>query len=559
MKSRLHRIEITNFKAFRKFSLKLEGRHLLVYGPNGSGKSSIYQAIYTFFQSARKEHLHISKFFDSSNLENLLNIHEEREATPKPGRIALTFRDSRTNLDTIFPISETDHDTFDKPEILKADLASDFITYRFCFGFSDFKNSQKFNLWPLFEKEILPFCVTTSSQSETPFDQWVRIKSGDPNPTGSQGLSGTYAYKKFRGNVERFARILPEMVDTISQRAKKFYDKHFSGDDPSPITLRLGVTTLPSATGKNQAEFEFIVPEIELWIQVGDQIIQRPQSYLNEGKLTQLALSVRFAASLVNLRKSDIKLLVLDDLLVSLDMNNRMQVVDILLSETFSDYQKIILTHERGFFEEVRRRIGENHRHWCFRSLRGNPKDGIFEDNEKRPIEKAIDYLNGYDLEAAASQLRKAAEDTAERYRRVALGTTPAPGKFHSLTEDLKAAKKHLLNQLPLKLKQALKGMPEAHRKKLVSVTDDDIDNDDLSKEEKGRIKKQRGRLKAFLSDESWKALESVEIIEKVIQMKDRVLNPASHWTETPLYQAEVRKALTLIERLEKVLLKDGN
>ena len=130
-------------------------------------------------------------------------------------------------------------------------------------------------------------------------------------------------------------------------------------DDLSPIKLKLGVTTLPSATGSNKAEFEFKKPEIKFGIQVGGHTIQHRQSYLNEGKLTQLALSVRFAASLVNLHESDIKLLVLDDLLVSLDMNNRMQVVEILLSETFSDYQKIILTHEKGFFEEVRRMIGE--------------------------------------------------------------------------------------------------------------------------------------------------------------------------------------------------------
>lgn len=38
MTSRLHRIEISNFKAFRHFILAPEGRHLLVYGANGSGK-----------------------------------------------------------------------------------------------------------------------------------------------------------------------------------------------------------------------------------------------------------------------------------------------------------------------------------------------------------------------------------------------------------------------------------------------------------------------------------------------------------------------------------------
>jgi ABC-type dipeptide/oligopeptide/nickel transport system ATPase subunit len=50
---------------------------------------------------------------------------------------------------------------------------------------------------------------------------------------------------------------------------------------------------------------------------------------------------VRFAASLLNLHESDLKLLVLDDLLVSLDMSNRMKVVEILLSDTFANYQKI--------------------------------------------------------------------------------------------------------------------------------------------------------------------------------------------------------------------------
>ena len=77
MTSRLHRIEIQNFKAFRSFTLDLEGRHLLVYGPNGSGKSSLYWALYTFLQSAHKRTPEVAKYFDSAKGENLLNIHEQ--------------------------------------------------------------------------------------------------------------------------------------------------------------------------------------------------------------------------------------------------------------------------------------------------------------------------------------------------------------------------------------------------------------------------------------------------------------------------------------------------
>lgn len=79
MKARLHHIAITNFKAFREFSLNLEGRHLLVYGANGAGKSSLYWALYTFLQSARKPRNGIAKYFDPGNPQSLLNLHEQKK------------------------------------------------------------------------------------------------------------------------------------------------------------------------------------------------------------------------------------------------------------------------------------------------------------------------------------------------------------------------------------------------------------------------------------------------------------------------------------------------
>lgn len=189
MKSRLHKIEITNFKAFREFTLSLEGRHLFVYGDNGAGKSSLYWALYTFLQSVRKPRNSIAKYFDPAGPENLLNIHEQASAAPKTGEIALTLRDTATKNDTTYRISQADHGTYDQPTILKGYLASDFITYRFFFGFSNFRNSQRFDLWSLFEAELLPFCVSTAG-GETPFQQWRKVKSGEANPDASRGVIG---------------------------------------------------------------------------------------------------------------------------------------------------------------------------------------------------------------------------------------------------------------------------------------------------------------------------------------------------------------------------------
>lgn len=557
MKARLQHLAITNFKAFREFSLNLESRHLLVYGANGAGKSSLYWALYTFLQSAgKKPQGSIGKYFDPANPQNLLNLHEQKEATPKPGEIALTLRDIAAGNDSIYRISHVFHETFNQSAILKGDLASDFITYRFFFGFSDFRNSQKFDLWPLFEKEILPFCVSTGGQ--VPFDMWRRINSGNPNPLQNRGLAGAHAYDRFRQNTTNFAGVLTAVVDAISTEAQKFYDTHFATDDPAKVTLRLAITTPPSAAGSNLDDFKFTLPVIEFGVQLDGTTVSKPQSFLNEAKLTQLALSVRFAASLVNLHESDLKLLVLDDLLVSLDMSNRMKVVDILLSDTFANYQKIILTHELGFYREFRRRIGSDLADWCFVQLQGNAAKDIEARNDKENLEKAEDYLNGHDIEEAAMFLRKAAEDTAKRYREWAEGRALPPGQFFSLTENLRAARNKLLEEIPILFyKKTLKGTPKEHRDLLISDDDTDLDgNATLQPADRGKLKSSRKALRSVLTDDGWAKMEAVEAVDRVLEMTDRVLNPASHGNTTPLYEEEVRRAKKLIDRLEKVLLE---
>jgi energy-coupling factor transporter ATP-binding protein EcfA2 len=554
MKSRLHRIEIRNFKAFREFTLDLEGRHLLVYGANGAGKSSLYWALYTFLQSARKNPKGcIAKYFEPDGPENLLNIHED--AVAKPGEIAMTLRDVATKIDTTYRISKADHSTHQQPAILKGDLASDFITYRFFFGFSDFKNSQKFNVWPLFEKEILPFCVSTGGN--VPLDCWNAIKASEPNPEAYSGYAGADAYQAFHKSTSEFAAMLPGIIDAISAEAQKFYDQHFSAGDPAPIKLRLGVTTLPASSGGNQQSFQFAIPVVEFGIQVpGKPAITRPQSYLNEAKLTQLALCVRFAASLVNLRESDLKFLVLDDLLVSLDMSNRMKVVEILLSDAFAGYQKIILTHELGFFREFRRKLGASHPDWCFLRLAGSADTKIEGKCEKTDIQKAEEYLHGHSLDEAAVCLRKAADDMATRYREWTDGKKLPPGEFFSLTENLRAARQRLLEKLPARLyARVLLGTPAAQRDHLVPANDGDIDAlIAVDVADRGRLKSARRNLRTLLKDENWKVMENIKLIDEVLNTTERVLNPGAHGGDTPLYEHEIQNALDLLAKLETCL-----
>jgi hypothetical protein len=247
---------------------------------------------------------------------------------------------------------------------------------------------------------------------------------------------------------------------------------------------------------------------------------------------------------------------VLDDLLVSLDMSNRMKVVEILLSETFANYQKIILTHEFGFFREFRRKLGASHPAWCFLRLEGTPNAKIEGKNDKTDIQKAEDYLHGQDLDEAALCLRKACEDTAQQF--LNRNYTVHPTKdFTGLREDLRAARNRILGELPADLyEKVLRITPEAHRNLLIPPTDEDIDNNAaLDPPSKGVLKTQRKRPRALVSTEHVERLRQVKLIDDIIACTDRVLNPAAHSGSPPLYEKEVQDALNLIKNLESSLL----
>ena len=544
--TRLHSIRIRHFKAFREFKLDLEGRNLLAYGTNGSGKSSLYWALYTFLESAGKSTDEARKYFDPADPQSLVNIH----VSAPENQTAFIKLNLKGDSAESFEISGTEHQTRDKPIIAKACLASDFITYRFIFKFSDFRNSQSFDFWELFEREILPFCRTTSGLDL--HDNWCAIVSNQPHEKVLVGGAITKARNEYDKKLDGFNSEFSAVIEAIATKAKEFYAEHFA--DSAAIELELGIT---NTAHYDRTTKTLKAPNLQLGIKDAGTVIHRPHVHLNEAKLTQIAISIRFAASLVNLHDSPIKLLVLDDLLVSLDLGNRMKIVEILLSDTFDHYQKIILTHDLGFFREFRRMIGIKHTDWCFKRFHGDAVTGIQQRDVKSEIEKAEAYIRNHDLEEAAVCLRKAAEETAVQYRKLKQGYRIGSEKFVSLPNHLEKAKKVIMARIPENLfEKVLNDLDPLLLSKLVAYSDDDIDGDaSLDGITREQLKESRQAMKEFLSSNGWRDFRDLAVLDRILKMTERVLNPASHWGEPALYVAEVRKALTLINRLENCLV----
>ena len=89
----------------------------------------------------------------------------------------------------------------------------------------------------------------------------------------------------------------------------------------------------------------------------------------------------------------------------------------------------------------------------------------------------------------------------------------------------------------------------------MISSDESDLDaNPTLQPQDKGILKSKRRELRNALTNDGWAKMEAVEAVDRVLEMTERVLNPASHGNTTPLYAEEVRRAKRLIDRLETVL-----
>ena len=547
---RIQSIEVRAFKAFKHLDFKLDGRHLLAYGGNGAGKSSLYWTLYTFLQSASKDTPSVAKYFDDSGMQNLLNVHvtpTERSAAA----VVVSIKDEAHTSAAVYSLSNGQHDTKANPDVMKASLASDFITYRVLSSFYQFRNSQAIDLWPVFEQEILPFAQGTSTKDISAL--WQKIKTTDPyiqsKASGEAAWFRKGRYERFDADIARFNQALKEVLASITNTAQAFYGQHFAELD-TRVELVVGLT---AACTYDRYEHRISMPSIGFEVKLNGKTIRKPQSFLNEAKLTQLALSVRFGATLAHLHDSPMKLLVLDDLLISLDMNNRMKVVDIILSETFAEHQKIILTHDLGFFNEFKRRIGASHTDWSFQRFKTVQGTGITLQEDKSEIQKAEDYLNGNNLDEAAICLRRAADDSAKRLREWLSKEKLPPGKFFTLTENLREAKNRLLLTIPKQLyEKVVKGTPMELLQKLIPNSVADLEAEiALDPAERRKISSKRGTLRKLLTDTHWAAMENVRLIDEVLATTERVLNPGAHGGESPLYETEVAIALDLIRRLE--------
>jgi len=438
--SRINSLHIHNFKFFdEQPAINLSGKHLLLFGENGSGKSSVYWSLYTLFEASVK--YDVTKFIKyfkhaDDHQESLINIHAtkitEVDNTEHHNSFIKVITDDATPITYEVSLLNTAIST--NPNAIEVNQASDFINYKVLYKFQDFWNGEPIDLAEIFGGYILPYIKFPTydiwrdeilQPRTNAIEMWQEIIKG-PGKFKKGDDKEIQVYKSSKENVqfERFAKHFDDsfldLIDFINQNAPAML-KQLGYD----IDFELKYHPHTHKKGDSQYTYKSFKIEFKITSYLGKAVpIHRPQSFLNEAKITAIAIAIRFTIlkKRINEQAPDVlKFIVFDDVMISLDMNNRDKLIDFILNPANSftkDYQLLFLTHDKNLFDFVASKIKQWDKidNWVYKEMYAG-KDIITKkeypiiiDSDLEFIDKAIKYFDAKDYTACSIYIRKELE-----------------------------------------------------------------------------------------------------------------------------------------------------
>jgi energy-coupling factor transporter ATP-binding protein EcfA2 len=415
---RIKTLSLTDFRAFpgpTPTTFELDSKNLLVYGENGSGKSSLFYALRGLFSyNTPPNLLDLRNSFSGTGIGNVRVHVEFGDSTAVAWEVgAGKLRGANTLASNMFvgPVPVAVHPGHTAPVNAKVREAAKFsamLDYRSLLNTNYKHGDGAINLFEPIVMELLAGFVDLAT-NKTILELWQAVQSSLPTINTPRLVSNAlHSCTQFNTAMKRAITLLLPEAQAILRRlcpnGLQLVDLPFKG-------VRYNVA-------KALADKAYVDKEIGLQVSFRNIEVDRPQNYLNEARLSALALALYLGARLACTPQttSHLKLLVLDDVLVGLDHSNRLPVLNVLM-EHFSDWQIILLTHDRAWFDLARHHLVPTD--WtCCEIYEGDPAARapmpLVRKTENRPAKgllakgRALLAL-GY-VEAAANYTRQAFE-----------------------------------------------------------------------------------------------------------------------------------------------------
>lgn len=367
----------------KDYLIEVCGKNLLLYGENGSGKTSLFRGL---------NDIVYQKDFTTHFQTPLL----------KEGFVEVTFDDATTDRfdDTGVKAS--------KAELINISKLNSFLSYKELLR-THLKDEDEINFFELVVDDILKeHTLQTLGQLQTAWGNLAR--NLEPEKSKIQAsvpaeISAEEAREQiekldadYNAEIQKFNDEFVELLNTINSGIEEIIAYFNQG-----IEIKFELTELTKDNLYN--------PELKANVKYAQTGLNSFHLFLNEAKLSAIAISIYLTALKSNPTHGTIQFLFLDDVFLGLDLSNRLPLLDIL-KEKFSDWQIFLTTYDRHWFEVAKQHLNND---WKAIEMYATSVEGKLFD---KPLiiqsddyfVKARNYFSAGDYPASLNYLRKELE-----------------------------------------------------------------------------------------------------------------------------------------------------
>jgi len=336
---KIDRIEITNYKAFMgTHAISVKGKNLFIYGENGSGKSSLYFALKDFFQASIED-------IDLGELENVFIPADKKGRTG----IKIDFKPDCQGNNRLghYAFSQSEKNLGDDGDtsIRDANRLKSFLTYKHLLDIHHLKKNDEINLFPLLVNGVLRHFKFALTQGKDLGELYSDLVEMIAKPTGKE-FKITQKKSAVNSALKLFNAAFGELFDKKSPE----YILNHAGPILKKFDDQMEIALAFPQVRPNKEYTGFENAFVYINVAFAGHNVQKPHLFLNEARLSAIAISIYLGMIKRHPQGINHKLLFLDDIFIGLDISNRLPLLEILETD-FSDYQIILTTYDKPWFE----------------------------------------------------------------------------------------------------------------------------------------------------------------------------------------------------------------
>lgn len=294
------------------------------------------------------------------------------------GYIEVTFNPDKdgTATDKKYTVKKSSKNTYvaGDTSIRDAIKLKSFLTYKHLLGIHYIKKDKEIDLFDLLVKGVLKHFKSVAITGNKELGElWDDVENAVAKPTEGTAYNITQKKNDIDKAINTFDTAFKKLFDIASIENILKYAQPILDKFGHNIELKLNYTQ-----SKPTADYKSIERNhVRVKIKYLGKEIDKPHIFLNEARLSAIAISIYLGMVKRHIQGIPCKVLFLDDIFIGLDISNRLPLLEILKSD-FANYQVFITIYDKPWYEFVKTNYLNNNRSWkCFEIYAGRSKKGF--------------------------------------------------------------------------------------------------------------------------------------------------------------------------------------